>query len=1214
MAQMTKKIKAILLTAAVTAAAALAIWAMTAMTADEGKVYAADAVPALSTGKSVLETGANTSGAQTLWFGQDMNNKPISWYVIGVDGTGLSLGNTFGLLATKNINIEHWNYQNIVEYDYSELYLYMKSYENQMLQPERNAIKTRYIEASNELNGLDTDWFQCQPGVIGLYARLWPLTIKDAARKVDKSLLSLNYDDPGNYQYCSWLGSRGSYDNCAAYIRGNGNVDMGGEYVYTDPSGSTAPALGVRPACFLGYDDILMTSDVELGKSSGEPGPDALRAVAQIGNGGAAAEWKITLKARHNSFLVDSCCIAYNKDTKILTVPYQNANTGDNEFISVIIKDENGTVKYYGRVSKPSYANGSFDVNLDGKFAAGDKIYVFNEQYIGSKRTDFASELIELPVTYNENKTAGHDLRKNEKYWPRVDEVGHDEFWTCNACGWYFSDAEAQHQIFGIEPIYMVTISPETVDFGTVNEGYAQPDAKTVSVTNNGNYTITLDQPDIGSNSSWNYSWLSKTSLGAGETATFTVSPKTGLTPQDTFTSKSYNCTVDLTYRDGSASASAQAQLQFSVKADVETISGFNYIDGTEDNHDEGPEKLIDSTTDTKWCNGTDSWTDGNCFVEFEADFPLIPKGYFLYTGNDTYSYPNRNPTDWALLGKNDPDDEWHIIDKKENYDGMPSANKQRCQFMVENDADDSYRYFRFEVSGIKGGDAFQLSEFELLAKALDVTYLRVSPSMIDFGAEHQEYEQPEVRTVRISNTEASDITITQPESDDYEVGALSKTTIAQGEWTEFTVAPKEGLIAGGNGGKGIYDEKLQINYRDQRGHSATRYVNLKFYVKDDAAPMSGFRLIDGTRGEDDYPLENLIDGDRETTYVTHNSTWSSSSGYVDFETDNPVVPEKFILVTAKEDTGGEWSKKHPWHFRLYGKNSLDGAWVQLYQIEWANIAKEPLVPHEYSVDTDTAYRYFRWECYRTTNAKGIILGEIELVATQRKQGTLNLSTRKLDFGSWAYGYEEPDSKEIEITNKEVVPVTLEQPAHSNFKFSQLSKRTLQPGEKTTLTITPKTSLDPGDYSDYLKIQYNDGEDTYKLLQIDFKVVRELFSGFTVTDSSPGGKTTGAAKLVDGDIKTKWANNKEVQWDDGKCFVEFRTGTPLMVSGYILTTCDNAESKPGANPKNWKLFGKNEKNKWVLLDSVVDDTVLEPANCKDYLFPVTNSGSSYYQE
>ena len=78
---------------------------------------------------------------------------------------------------------------------------------------------------------------------------------------------------------------------------------------------------------------------------------------------------------------------------------------------------------------------------------------------------------------------------------------------------------------------YSLSADPSAIDFGTVKTGYTQPGAKTVTVTNTGNQSLTLQQPkadhfDIGE--------LSQTELAPGESATFTVQPKAKL-PFGTF-------------------------------------------------------------------------------------------------------------------------------------------------------------------------------------------------------------------------------------------------------------------------------------------------------------------------------------------------------------------------------------------------------------------------------------------------------------------------------------------------------------------------------------------------------------------------------------------------------------------------------------------------------------------------------------------------------
>lgn len=98
------------------------------------------------------------------------------------------------------------------------------------------------------------------------------------------------------------------------------------------------------------------------------------------------------------------------------------------------------------------------------------------------------------------------------------------------------------------EPSYSIAADPTSLDFGSVYTGYAQPAAKIVTVKNTGNQTVTLNQP--ASTSSFEVGTLSKTELAAGETATFTVQPKAGLsvgTYSDTITvSGSENVTVTI--------------------------------------------------------------------------------------------------------------------------------------------------------------------------------------------------------------------------------------------------------------------------------------------------------------------------------------------------------------------------------------------------------------------------------------------------------------------------------------------------------------------------------------------------------------------------------------------------------------------------------------------------------------------------------------------
>lgn len=101
---------------------------------------------------------------------------------------------------------------------------------------------------------------------------------------------------------------------------------------------------------------------------------------------------------------------------------------------------------------------------------------------------------------------------------------------------------------------HILTVIPENLDFGTVEEGYeTAPKALTVSVTNDGNVPETLGQPV---SDRFVISELSSYELKPGETSTFTVQPKTGLTesiteeitvPNDTETAASFFASIVVT-------------------------------------------------------------------------------------------------------------------------------------------------------------------------------------------------------------------------------------------------------------------------------------------------------------------------------------------------------------------------------------------------------------------------------------------------------------------------------------------------------------------------------------------------------------------------------------------------------------------------------------------------------------------------------------------
>lgn len=324
-----------------------------------------------------------------------------------------------------------------------------------------------------------------------------------------------------------------------------------------------------RPAFNLDLDAVLFTSAADGGKSATgmESGLTAVDAYD-------GSEWKLTLLDDSRDFDVTETDISGDPGDTI-TLHYTGATTGDNEYISVILAAESG-VQYYGRIAKATTAEGEISLMIPDTLAEGTyTLNVFNEQCNGDYKTDYASAFetftltvdITAPTLSNGSATRDSETSATVKFTsseagtcyyavvesneaaPTIDTTG-----TGTACVsgentislTSLSDAGAKNiyivakdaaenvsQPLKIEipayiaPVYDISADTQSLDFGTVTEGYEAPAEQTVTITNAGNQPQTLTQP--ASTSSFEVGTLSKEELPVGETVTFTVRPKAGL-------------------------------------------------------------------------------------------------------------------------------------------------------------------------------------------------------------------------------------------------------------------------------------------------------------------------------------------------------------------------------------------------------------------------------------------------------------------------------------------------------------------------------------------------------------------------------------------------------------------------------------------------------------------------------------------------------------
>ena len=120
---------------------------------------------------------------------------------------------------------------------------------------------------------------------------------------------------------------------------------------------------------------------------------------------------------------------------------------------------------------------------------------------------------------------------------------------------------------------------------------------------------------------------------------------------------------------------------------------------------------LKDPGNSTKWCGKFVS--NGGTYVIFEASKAGIPVGYTITTGNDNSAYKGRNPRSWKLYGNNEgKNGAWTLIQEVSYDTKLQDVDCASYDFTCEGST--PYKYFKWEITGIKNKDYIQVGEFEL--------------------------------------------------------------------------------------------------------------------------------------------------------------------------------------------------------------------------------------------------------------------------------------------------------------------------------------------------------------------------------------------------------------------------------------------------------------------------------------------------------------------
>ena len=348
---------------------------------------------------SVLSKNANTATAPTVYFGQNHENNPAAWRVIGYDGSGVtSSKGDITLLAAGAMGVIPF-VDAILNNEYapSNLKATIDALAEKLTTEENAAVKKRAL-TSGSYDGENTD---CVAGGQVDNAVFWPLSAKEAIA-VNNDLRALDPAHPNWVTTGWWLRSPGSDKYHLAVVRSEGSVQYSGYSVLIFNNYRT-----VRPAFNLNMNSVLFASAAVGGKPDGglTPIPE------YSGN-----EWKLTLlDSRHNFAVTEKTVSAAPDDT--VTLNYKGATTGKNEYISVILADNNGA-QYYGRVAQPTAESGTVEIKIPSDIAPGDyTMKVFSEQYNGDCKTDLASAFADVTLTVESQPDEQFTLAPGGRYY-----------------------------------------------------------------------------------------------------------------------------------------------------------------------------------------------------------------------------------------------------------------------------------------------------------------------------------------------------------------------------------------------------------------------------------------------------------------------------------------------------------------------------------------------------------------------------------------------------------------------------------------------------------------------------------------------------------------------------------------------------------------------------------------------------------------------------
>lgn len=503
-------------------AVALAVGCLTVPGSAEGKVVAAENKKTVMSGTSgISEPSKNTSGtAKYYWLPRSYvyygshDGTDVKWRVLDDEETNTSSGGMFLLSESvlDNIKFDEDGKPNVEgqKQNYwpdSDAQKWCKKfYSSSFSKLEQEAVIT--INKTEEKETLYTySWLTntlSNDSVFFISAKEASMYLSTFNGISSDKVLPLQAKNKSDKPASWWLRSPISVigNPYIGYIQSGGGVQ----------AEASTKSYGARPATNLDLSKILLCSAAEGGKN--------VQGLADV-TPYAGKDWKLTLLDENRAGFKAHL---YKTSTGEYSVVYSGAATGVNEYLSAVVKGAGGVITKYGRLAKLNAANGTVAVDLGEGFALreDETLYLFNEQYNGDKKSDYASAFLAAPINtmYTVTATELTDVRiegptaviENQGYsatlvasegymLPETITVSMGgttldaNAYTYNpSTGKITINAVSGDVVISATAVQMVssfTLSANQTAFEDAHEGYTEAPSVTTTVENAGNQALT---------------------------------------------------------------------------------------------------------------------------------------------------------------------------------------------------------------------------------------------------------------------------------------------------------------------------------------------------------------------------------------------------------------------------------------------------------------------------------------------------------------------------------------------------------------------------------------------------------------------------------------------------------------------------------------------------------------------------------------------------